>query len=603
MKIRMIWLIDLVSFVLVLFLLRGEKDIWLSPEDGDDGVAQTDLVILAEADDAYAPLADEITRTEKALRLFNIDALRSVDSNYVIYVASPDGLSEAKLLALSSMSAETGRYPAIGIISGSTMEMARQLWLRGREINAVIGVAASAKDVNAPMEEGEIWYLTGDPTWTQPLNKANLMEALEVADYFYWARHVSSTKWFWYEGEFPKKDEMFGGDELPTLNPVVIHTPSCRSFTPWNPESIALAFTDQGAAAYLGNLYSPISSGYFIGHLQTLPGFDTWSGVSMGVLAQVQNRASEKAYATQPYLFMLGDPHLAVQVEAPYTITLDQRSGDRRVIRGFWESAATNPGVLPLRISNGAEYSFMTVTGVGSVSEGDPFFNRSIQTLNIGEDKVALILLPEGDYEIELSQNPPFLRHQADGLRDSFEFVWCSIAPMQSVVALLPVIFLSGFVIISYLKEKPLKRFLPGAWVGVSWALLQMVFCVLRSGKVSVTSYQVTFTPVELYLAFLGTFSLVVLGLTWMLETNKKVCRLFGLGICIAPTSALMSFYFGIITVLNLFNAQNSSGGFWPLNYNPVRMAAVVGILEVMVFIHSYSFLRAIKAAPKAPIS
>ena len=204
-KIRMDLLIDLVGLVGLFLLLSGQQERMLQPGDRNEDITRTDLVVLAEEEDPYAPLADEIALNEGAMRIFDFDALRSIDPKYVIFVASPVTLSEEKLLALSILSVETGRYPAIGIISGSTMVLARDLWLRGREAKAGVGIAASAVDVHAPLDEAEIRYLADDPPRTVPLTKGNLLEALAAADYLYWARHVSPTKWFWYEGEYPEE--------------------------------------------------------------------------------------------------------------------------------------------------------------------------------------------------------------------------------------------------------------------------------------------------------------------------------------------------------------------------------------------------------------
>jgi len=128
---KRIALLDLLCLGLVLALI-GPRAHSRQREAGRTATLPTPtLVVLAETEDPYASLADEIARTENALRLHAIEDLETVDASYVNYVASPEWLTEGKLLALSALSATTGRYPAIGIISGATMAQARALWLRG----------------------------------------------------------------------------------------------------------------------------------------------------------------------------------------------------------------------------------------------------------------------------------------------------------------------------------------------------------------------------------------------------------------------------------------------------------------------------------------
>jgi hypothetical protein len=291
---------------------------------------------------------------------------------------------------------------------------------------------------------------------------------------------------------------------------------------------------------------------------------------------------------------MLGDPRIALQPRAPYTITSDMRRGrdSGRVIQGYWEPAGATPGILPLRIADGATYPFIEVKGIGAVADSDPFYNRSVQTLNVQEDKVALILHPGGAFEVMLRTAAPPLWRQADALHDAFEFVWCSIAPLQTPLGLLPLALLLGVGIVKRVRKKSLRPYMPALGVGLGWTTLQLAFCLFRSGRVSVTSYQVQPTLVELGLAFVGTSGVVMLGLVRMLDAQKPMGKLLGLGICIAPTLALGGFYISAVIVLNIFMAQKSGESFWPLNYASVRMIAIVGIIEAVVFLNGYRLLR-----------
>jgi hypothetical protein len=313
----------------------------------------------------------------------------------------------------------------------------------------------------------------------------------------------------------------------------------------------------------------------------------------MGIFAQIQNRASERAFATQPDFFMLGDPRIAMQSSMPYTITADTKQGNRRVIRGVWQSAAPTPGVLPLRIPDGAAYQFIRVKGIGAIADDAPFYNRSVQSLNVQEDKVALILHPDGEFEIELRATPPLLWSQADALRDAAEFVWCSIAPVQTLLAVVPVVLLAIIGIIKRIRHKPLRPYLPALGIGLGWACVQLVFCLFRAGKVSITSYLIQPNPTELGLAFVGTTAFVTLGLSRMLDAHKRLGKIVGLGICVAPVVMLIGFYASFTTLLNVSMAQKSPDAIWALNYAPVRMIAIVGLIELVIFLNGYRQIQA----------
>ncbi|MDY0020246.1 MAG: hypothetical protein RBT47_09610 [Anaerolineae bacterium] len=598
------WMIgfDLLCLGLVLLLIGGGTPPQPRVSESADGLPLRSLVVLAEPEDPYAVLADEIAQAEDAPRLNALEELEAVDAAYVVYVASPAWLTESKLLALSTLSVTTGRYPAVGIISGSTLEQARALWLRGAEVHAGKGFLGSGIDEPGKLAESTLWEMSAEPVAAQPLTKPGLLDALATADYFYWARHASPAHWYWYEGEEPVIDEELSGTDLPVLGPVVIHTPSCRSFLPWREDSIALAFTDHGAAAYLGHLYSPCCLGYFIGSLHTLPGYNTWPGVPMGVLAQIQNRASERPFATQPYFFMLGDPRIALQASAPYTITSDTLEGNCRVIRGTWESAAPEPGVLPLRIEGGAAYPFIRVTGVGAVADSDLFYNRAIQPLAVQGDKVVLILHANGPFEVVLRGSVPFLWRQVDTLRDAFEYTWCTVAPVADWLGVVPLLLLPGLAVVKRLRKKPLRPYLPALGIGVGWAGIQLAFCLLRAGKVSVSPYLLRPTAGELGWAFVETAAFVLLGLVWMMDARKLWGKVLGLGVCVAPTVVLLGFYTGFIALLNLFMSQKVPMGIWPLNYTQVRLLAIVAIVEAVVALNAY-WLLCKSLTPPTPLS
>jgi hypothetical protein len=84
----------------------------------------------------------------------------------------------------------------------------------------------------------------------------------------------------------------------------------------------------------------------------------------------------------------------------------------------------------------------------------------------------------------------------------------------------------------------------------------------------------------------------VALGLVWSLDARKWVGRALGLGVCLAPTGLLLGFYTGALTVFNMAISQKSPDGIWPLNYASVRMAAIVWLVEWVVFALAYRVIK-----------
>ena len=204
-------------------------------------------------------------------------------------------------------------------------------------------------------------------------------------------------------------------DELPNLPPLVAYTPSCGSFQPWKEDSIAISFTDHGAAAYAGHMHSPSINGFLMRRGRAVPGMYTWPEFPLGVLVQVQNRMTMRVTFNTPLFYLLGDPRLHQMAEAPYQVISDETGEDGvRTLHGKSSMSGLPTGEnrwrgsVPLR-----EHSRS-----GCRRRIGPVFQQPTCTRwNLGSDKYLLFYHPGGEFEIELTPQVPPLwlcgRHPA----------------------------------------------------------------------------------------------------------------------------------------------------------------------------------------------
>lgn len=566
--------------VLLLFSIWNQKN--LNTEQISKSFS-TNIVVLSEEHDAYFSLGQEIAKTENAILITSVDKLNDLSPKYLIYVAAPNNISEKRLLKFSRFFKNSRKYPAFGIITGKSIESARNLWQRRNQARQGKNIIATDADYGADIVTGTIFDASSRPFNTTSLNKINLINSLKNADYFYWGRHVSYTKWFWNK----KNLEYLQAEDLPNLKPVVIHTPSCNSLLPSKIGNIALEFVEKGAAAYIGHLYTPAqNSGVFIGHLQYIPGKYTWNDFPIGIMTQIQNGATIKASSHLPYLFMLGDPRISFAPEKPYTIFADQIRKNKRFIHGQSDKI----GVLPLLIENGASYSFTKMKGLSSVSDKDLFYNSMIQVLDIQSDKYLLFLHNGGQFEIELNKTPSLLWIVSDVIKDALDYSWISRGVTKSMISL---IFLLIFLIIVLLKirrKKSVNEYLPELLFALLFALVQFVFVLYRMKLVTVSSYLIRYSTFELLLGFLGTFSMAASGMIVIHDAKNKFYKLVGLCLCVLPQFLLTLLYFLVVSLWNLFYLIKNSQHILLWNWNPVLLPLIVLMIELSIFGIFYLF-------------
>jgi hypothetical protein len=195
--------------------------------------------------------------------------------------------------------------------------------------------------------------LEGGQSTHHPLTIEHEVAQIERADYVMFQGHGSRHYW-----RLDEATELTASD-LPFLPPQVIAAGACQTFKIWSEASIALGFTDHGAAAYVGFLHSP--TGYLMGEPKGFPFRSTWPDFPLGHAVQVQSRSLQRCFIAWPYYFVLGDPRLALQAGSPYRLQGDQMVGKARVLT----FSAAPEGVIPVRLPDGAAYRFVEILGVG----------------------------------------------------------------------------------------------------------------------------------------------------------------------------------------------------------------------------------------------
>lgn len=156
----------------------------LAPVAGER--AQT--LILADPDDTYYALAEEIAREEGLSIAHTLEEVLARDPLFLLWVASPGHLSEQRLVGFGLAQRDRPSAISAGIITGSTLEDARNLWLRALEVKGERVFAANAENPAGHIEAG-IMACNGAETTVLPLTRQNLVESLLEADYLTFSGH------------------------------------------------------------------------------------------------------------------------------------------------------------------------------------------------------------------------------------------------------------------------------------------------------------------------------------------------------------------------------------------------------------------------------
>ena len=372
----------------------------------------TSLVILAAKSDPYYLLAEEIAMSESAPLVGSITEALELNPVFMVWVVSPEMLSDQVMVEMGQTLLDHGSFVSLGLISGVRLENARELWLRADQVSMEQIYVVNAANPSAQIYDGFIIDYANPEYTTVPLTLASLQSVLEKADYATFTGHGNQDYWR------IDSDTTLKAYSIPALKPGVFSAASCQTFRPWEKGSIAMAFGENGAAAYVGFVYSP-NSGFLIGGFRGLPLRYTTQDFPIGHAIQVQQRGTLQGFAKIPFYYLSGDPRIALSDQSPYNLESDLDDGAKRELH-FSDAPE---GVIPVRIPDGASFSFARIPGVSAAWQNEPFFNARIQMIDVASDKYILFDHQGGDFAVQLRKQPPMLWLVADLLLDSFDDV------------------------------------------------------------------------------------------------------------------------------------------------------------------------------------
>lgn len=500
--------------------------------------AQAGLVVLADPADPYFRLAEEIAAVEGAQLATSVEEALAAQPEYLLWVVSPGFLSDLVMVRFGHAVQASRLSVSTGIITASTLDGARSLWQRRDDVRGEKCYSVNAANPAAHIDTGRLVYYGQPPSLVEPLSKHDLVSALAAADYLTFTGHGSNAYLRIDDGTTLR------AEDLPALDGVVVATGSCQTVRLWMDGSIALAFVDQGAAAYTGFVYSP-NEGFLIGEFDGLPFRYTWPAFPVGHVLQAQNRGTLQGFATFPYQYLLGDPRIALQSQPPYQMRSDRQQGQWRVL----EYSDLPAGVVPVRIQGGAGYAFVQARGITAAADSDPFYNSRMQSANIGADKYLLVDHPGGDLTLRLRQRAPFYWLPLDALLDSLDHTYIfSVQTGGDVLSLafsvLPLVWVGWQVIKQRLNR---LKMLYALGFGAVVALLQAAYALLRLDDVTITSKTLVFSPLSILAAFLLAFCAALI----FLQARRWLGEIVALLVMTFPAWSAGVFGLVAITLMN----------------------------------------------------
>ena len=567
---------------------------WRGSESTAKHEVSEETVVVSTHSDPYFGLAEQIAQEEN-LRIFETftDTL-PFHPRFVILVASPKNLTIERLSSIANTFKSQAYYPALGIISGSTLDAAERLWTRRNSVGAGNNFVGGDVDIYQSIYEPTLFNISDGAKTKISLDEDSLIEALKHADYIYWVRHAGGHSWFWNkESENWGKQDELSFDEIPQLKPAVIYSPNCDVFRPWQRDSIALGFVDKGAIAFLGFVNSPHTIA-FSKYGLFVPGLTSWKEFPLGLVAQIQNKTTARFIYNSPQFFMLGDPRIYLSKSQPYQILSDQiDQAGKRVIVGYSDKHA----ILSVKIDNGSEYNFLSISGLASLSEDNIFYNSKVQTLDLGLDKYILFLHQGGDFQIELSTHPPFGRVLAGEFVDALDYSWVAFwggpfAYMNLYIYAAAIPAFVGILLFTIFKRKKVfaeyKNILIFAFL---LALFRLAYYLLRIDEYTVSANILDPGIMDLVISFTAFFSGVAGGMLLIRDSKRILVKFLGLLFAVAHQFWLTGFFLGLLILFD--NVPRVTGmttaGVW--SYKILWLMFIPLLVEVVIILSANRYL------------
>jgi len=372
------------------------------------------------------------------------------------------------------------------------------------------------------------------------------------------------------------EETLFAASDVPALDATLMGTGSCQTVRPWGDDSIAVGFIDQGAAAYSGFAFSP-NEGYLFGEFDSLPYRYSWPGFPIGHIVQVQSRGTLQGFAHFPYLFLLGDPRIALQTEAPYHLAADEEANGVRTME-FQDVPA---GVIPIRVDNGAAYRYIEVLHGPSASQSDPFYNSRLQMADIGPDKFVLLLHDGRDFTLSLRTDAPWHLVLRDTVLDSLDYTLLFSQQTGGDIALLliSILPLCWVAWLAFKKRQCRRELLAAMSIGLAATIGLALYDAVRLDQVSIISKAIEFRP----LCLLAVFVLVSCGAPLYLRARSTAGKVAALLLMTAVAWLPMLFGVVMVAAFNFLVTMPRMGT--PLYYYSLAtLSAVTFVLLLVIF-------------------
>ena len=547
---------------------------------------ETGTVVVCNPQDAYFPLAAEISRSESIPSYPELVQALALKPRFLLWVGSPGFFSD-RILAEAGLAMKASESStAAGIISGRTLEEARALWMRRAQAGGMRAYAVNGEYPPARVTHGRILTPGRPAAGKTDLNREELVRVLQEADYLTFTGHGGGSYWRLAEGI------SLTAADIPRLPPALLATASCQALRLNLDSSIALAAVSQGAAGYAGFVFSPIE-GYLIGEFDGLPLLYTWPGVTSGEVIQLQNRGAMRGFAAFPHYFLLGDPRTVLQPEGSWNPNgIETFRGVRTCNYG-----ETPPGFFPIRIRGGAQYHFIQVPGVASASDEDLFYNSRLQIMNAGPDKLVLLMHSGGELKIRMQAEAPRLWRLTDPILDALDHSLLFLPGTGGTAMPIATICLALLGILGLLRgEESAKTLLTrGSLAGIVLGLGQVLYVMNRIDRISITSKPVGIGIAEILVtALLGSCGMIL-----FLKAGFPLRRLAGVTVAVFPTLGAAGLTFAMAFGFNAFFARPSLGtGLY--NYRMTGMALIGTACHAAAFVVLAQMLQRLPGAGRA---
>lgn len=572
------------ALALALLLALGPADARVPQRDGRLSGASLSVaatVVLARPESPYRSLAQHIAALEAIPLVDSVAEALALRPAFLLWVVSPTELSDHAATSFSLALHRAPSRPSTGLITGSSLRLARDLYERAGSARGDRAAAVLGEDA---FSTGQLVELVGEQRRSQPLAATtDVVNLLRRVDYVHYAGHGGSGYWRL------RGHERIAAHDVPPLPPVVISTMSCQTTRIWQSGSIALRMVDAGAAAYSGFYYSPMT-GYQIGE-EAGPFRYTWPEVPIGHVVEAMNAGAVKGYARFPFHLLLGDPRIALRSKPPCRLLDHGHSGGVRTL----SCSGAPSGLVPVRIPDGARYTFVEVAGT-SAWDGEQFYNRRLQMATIGDDRLLLVEHRGGDLLISLRERPRLVRLATDPLADALDQLLISMADRRHggdvIAVLLAAMALSLAVRRVRRRRSERIHVVPAAAVGLIAALLHASYALVRQQDLVVITKPIEFSPI----AAVGTGVLVGCGAFFFLTARSWRGRVSGTMIASSVGWVGGTIAFAMATVSSAVIASSTGIAVWI--YRADFYAFILSALGCGACAVAFSMARRITARP-----